>query len=511
MTDQPTKISLSSASADDLKVDALVIGVAPRKGRRKGVGVVLGDLTVRAAGLRKLDEALSAVGATGRRGEITKLPGAGIAAAPLIVALGLGSPDDNADDADAALEMLREAAGAATRALAGTKRVGIAIAKADAHSVEAVALGSLLGAYAFRKFRSANDLESMPDPIAAISVVVADGRDQSVRKAVARAETLASAVRLTRDLINTPPGHLPPAKLAAAAVDAAKGLPIEVTVLDEKALAKGHYGGILGVGQGSANPPRLARMAYRHPKAKAHLALVGKGVTFDTGGISIKPAANMHEMKSDMSGAAAVIAAVHAIAALKLPINVTGWIPTAENMPGGKAQRPGDVITIYGGRTVEVLNTDAEGRLILADALVRAAEEKPDVLIDVATLTGAAVIAMGQRTSAIMSNDADLRTRIFDASAIAGEAMWPMPLPGHLRKAFDSSTADIANIGGRYGGMQAAGLFLKEFVDDEQKWAHIDIAGPAYNDGEAWGYTPKGGTGTAVRTFVQLAQEMAGR
>ncbi len=509
MTDQQTKLSLSSASADDLKVDALVLGVAPRKGRRKGVDVVLGDLTVRAAGLRKLAEALAAIGATGRRGEITKLPGGGIAAAPMIVALGLGSPDENIDDADAALEMLREAAGTATRALAGTKRVGIAIAHAE--RVEAVALGSLLGAYTFRKFRSANDLESMPDPIAAISVVVADARDQTVRKSVARAEVLAGAVRLTRDLINTPPGDLPPAKLAAAAVEAAKGLPIEVTVLDEKALAKGHYGGILGVGQGSANPPRLARMAYRHPKAKAHLALVGKGVTFDTGGISIKPAANMHEMKSDMSGAAAVIAAVYAIAALKLPINVTGWIPTAENMPGGKAQRPGDVITIYGGRTVEVLNTDAEGRLILADALVRAAEEKPDVLIDVATLTGAAVIAMGQRTSAIMSNDADLRTRIFDASSTAGEAMWPMPLPAHLRKAFDSPTADIANIGGRYGGMMAAGLFLKEFVDDEQKWAHIDIAGPAYNDGEAWGYTPKGGTGTAVRTFVQLAQEMSGR
>ena len=503
MTNQPTTLALTSASADDLKVDALVVGVTPRSGRRKGVDVVLGDLSMRAAARRKLDESLAALGVTGRAGEITKVPGAGITGAPVIVAVGLGKPTD---DEDAAAETLREAAGAGVRALAGSKRVGVAIAAGSPDRIESIGLGALLGAYAFHQFRSASDLDSVREPVAAIAVVTADARGAASRKAAARAEVIASAVKLTRDLINTPPGDLPPAKLAAAAVTAAKGLPIEVTVMDEKALAKGGYGGILGVGQGSVHPPRLARMAYRPANAKAHIALVGKGITFDAGGISIKPAANMHEMKSDMSGAAAVIAAVRAIATLELPVAVTGWVPTAENMPGGKAQRPGDVIKIYGGRTVEVLNTDAECRLILADALVRASEEKPDVVIDVATLTGAAVVAMGTRTTAIMSNDDDLRASIHESAQIAGEAMWPMPLPAHLRKGMDSATADIANVGGRFGGMLAAGLFLKEFIPEGQRWAHLDIAGPSWNDGEPYGYTPKGGTGVAVRTFVEFAR-----
>jgi leucyl aminopeptidase len=218
----------------------------------------------------------------------------------------------------------------------------------------------------------------------------------------------------------------------------------------------------------------------------------------------------MDEMKSDMAGAAAVLGAVKAIAELGLPVKVTGWLPSAENMPGSNAQRPGDVITIHGGTTVEVLNTDAEGRLILADALVLAAEEKPDLIIDVATLTGAAVVALGLRTAGVMANDDDARAAVVAAADAAGEAMWPMPLPDDLRATLDSGTADIANIGdGKGGGMLSAGVFLREFVPAGQSWVHVDIAGPSFNPKAPYGYTPKGATGSAVRTFVQVAAEMA--
>jgi leucyl aminopeptidase len=309
--------------------------------------------------------------------------------------------------------------------------------------------------------------------------------------------------------VNTPPNALTPSVLAASAVLAVDGLPVDVTIWDELDLVRDGCGGILAVGQGSANAPRLTRLQYAPEGATRHLALVGKGITFDTGGISIKPAANMDEMKSDMAGAAAVIGAVKAIAELDLPIRVTGWVPSAENMPSGTAQRPGDVITIYGGKTVEVLNTDAEGRLILADALGMAAEDKPDLIIDIATLTGAAVVALGARTAGVMANDDDARTTVCDAAGAAGEAMWPMPLPDDLRAALDSGTADIANIGDRMGGMLSAGVFLREFIPSGQSWVHVDIAGPSFNDKAAYGYTPKGGTGSGVRTFVQIAAEMA--
>ncbi len=210
-------------------------------------------------------------------------------------------------------------------------------------------------------------------------------------------------------------------------------------------------------------------------------------------------------MKCDMSGAAAVIAAVTAIARLQLPIAVTGWLPTAENMPSGHAQRPGDVITIYGGRTVEVLNTDAEGRLVLADALVRAAEESPDLIVDAATLTGAAVVALGDRTSGIMANDDDVRVAVWDASRRAGESMWHLPIPEESRGTLDSAIADIKNIGDGKGGMLSAAAFLRDFIPAGVHWAHLDIAGPAFNESGPFGYTPKGGTGAAVRTFIQLA------
>jgi leucyl aminopeptidase len=251
------------------------------------------------------------------------------------------------------------------------------------------------------------------------------------------------------------------------------------------------------------------RITYTAPRAKRHLVLIGKGITFDSGGLSLKPAASMEWMKADMGGAAAVIAAMTAIARLGPAVNVTGWAPMAENMPSGSAQRPSDVLRIYGGRTVEVLNTDAEGRLILADAIVRASEDKPDLIVDIATLTGAQMVALGSRTAAIMANDDEVREGVFAAATSAGEQMWPMPLPPELRKSLDSPVADIANMGDKYGGMLVAGLFLQSFVGEGLRWAHLDIAGPAFNESAPHGYTPKGGTGAGVRTLVRLAEEMA--
>ncbi|TAK69225.1 MAG: leucyl aminopeptidase [Actinomycetota bacterium] len=497
-------LAVSAADAASLRVDAYVVGIHGDGSGAVTLAAPYAGLT--AAGRRRLLAAVAAVGAKPAVGEVTRLPGEGITAAPLVVATGLGPAPGGRRGVE--LETLRRGAGAATRALAGIRRVGLSLPARTAEEVEAVAQGGALGAYSFTTFR-ADTASAVPPPVRAITVVVADARARELRSAVSHAQAVTDAVHLARDLVNTPPSHLHPVELAAAAVAAAEGLPLQVEVLDQRALARAGFGGILAVGQGSANPPRLVRLAYRHPKATRHLALIGKGITFDSGGLSLKPPAGMEWMKADMGGAAAVVGAMKAIATLGLQVNVTGWVPSAENMPSGTAQRPSDVITIYGGRTVEVLNTDAEGRLILADALVRAAEDEPDVIVDAATLTGAQLVALGARTAGVMSPSDEVRTAVVDAAGRAGEAMWPMPLPEDLRSSLDSAVADIANIGDRNGGMLSAGLFLREFVAADQPWAHLDIAGPAWNEGQPYGYTPKGGTGAAVRTFVQLAEDVA--
>jgi leucyl aminopeptidase len=318
-------------------------------------------------------------------------------------------------------------------------------------------------------------------------------------------------VALVRDLVNTAPSDLVPAVLAARAEQVAAEAGLAVTVLAEDALAAGGYGGLLGVGQGSVNPPRLVRLEHAPEGAARSLVLAGKGITFDSGGLSLKPAKSMETMKSDMSGAAAVLGAMQAIAALDLPVRVVGYLAIAENMPGGAAQRPSDVITIFGGTTVEVTNTDAEGRLVLADALAASAADSPDIIIDVATLTGAQVVALGTLVGAVMANDDGLRDAVVDAARRAGEAMWPMPLPPEMGKSLESAVADLVNLpaDSRAGGMLMAGLFLQEFVPSGVRWAHLDIAGPAFNESGPHGYTPKGGTGSATRTLVQIAQDMA--
>ena len=500
MNQTPTaRIALADTKPAAMVTDALVVALSP--GRGKKAEVIAPGLT--AAVRTKLAEAFTAVGATGKAGEVTRIPGGGGLKAPIVVGLGLG---DAAKQADA--ESVRRAVGEAVRSLAGTRRIALALPLADDDALLTVSIAALMSAYDYVSFRNASKKDRKA-PVHSITVLLPAAPTPEQKQAVKEVTAVASAVNLTRDLVNTPPNALTPSVLAASAVLAVDGLPVDVTIWDELDLVRDGCGGILAVGQGSANAPRLTRLQYAPEGATRHLALVGKGITFDTGGISIKPAANMDEMKSDMAGAAAVIGAVKAIAELALPIRVTGWVPSAENMPSGTAQRPGDVITIYGGKTVEVLNTDAEGRLILADALGMAAADKPDLIIDIATLTGAAVVALGSRTAGVMGNDDDARTAVCDAAAAAGEAMWPMPLPDDLRAGLDSGTADIANIGDRMGGMLSAGVFLREFVPAGQAWVHVDIAGPSFNDKSAYGYTPKGGTGSGVRMFVQIAAEMA--
>lgn len=508
-----TALTLSTSSAATVRADAVVVGVA--KGA-KGVVVAPGAEAVDKAFGGKLAAVLETLGASGAEGEVTKLPAADGLKAPVVLAVGLGDAPAKGDGYDN--EALRRAAGSAARALSGTKKAGFALPVEDAEAAAAVSEGALLGAYAFTAYRSngngqnakggkKNDAKSAP--LGEAAILGGKPRDKEFKAAAERSVALAEEINRARDLINTPSNDLDPKSFAAQAQAAAKEFGLKVEVLDEKALKKGGYGGLMGVGQGSETPPRLVRIAHTHPKADKTLALVGKGITYDSGGISLKPPGHNETMKCDMSGAAAVFAAVVAAARLGLQVNVTGWLALAENMPSGSATRPGDVLTMYSGKTVEVLNTDAEGRLVLADALTRASEETPDAIVDVATLTGAMVLALGNRTFAVMANDDAFRTSIHEIAEEVGEQSWPMPMPSELRKGMDSPVADIANMGERMGGGLVAGLFLKEFVGEGITWAHLDIAGPAFHEGAPWGYTPKGGTGSAVRTLVRLAERTA--
>ena len=486
-----TALQTSQVSAREARADAVIIGVIEGEAG-----------PVPAAGAQDVDTALggglaatlAVLGATGVQDEVTRIASGGALAAPLIVAVGLG-PDPDA-------EALRRAAGAGVRSLAGkADTIAVSLPAADAAQAEAVALGALLGRYAFTRYRASEQGRESE-----LTLLAGD----DVAGGIRRGQVLADAVTLARDLVNTSPADLYPESFAAAAEQVARDSGLGVEVLDEKALADGGYGGLIGVGMGSERPPRMVRLSYTRPGATATVAFAGKGITFDSGGLSLKPPKSMETMKCDMGGAGAVLGAMQAIAALEPEVNVVGYLAMAENMPGGHAQRPSDVITIYGGKTVEVLNTDAEGRLVLADALARSAEDHPDLVVDVATLTGAQVVALGLRVSGVMGSDAATADAVVDAARRAGEQAWPMPLPEELRKGLDSPVADIANVSGdRSGGMLVAGLFLREFVPDGVRWAHVDIAGPAFHEGEAYGYISKGGTGAAVRMLVQIALDAA--
>jgi leucyl aminopeptidase len=491
------KLALTDSDLVALAADVVVIGTVQGP---DGLALAPGGESVATAFDGGLLGLLGVLGASGKAEEVVKVPTGGGLAAPLLIAVGLGKLGE---DGSVTSEQVRRAAGASARSLGKVKRAASTLSVLD---LAAATEGTLLGSYSFTKYKS----EPGDGGVSKVDLVTPTEGTAKDHKAALKAHTaIAEAVRVARDLINTPPNDLYPGSFAERAAELGQSVGIEVEVLDEKALRKGGFGGILGVGCGSSRQPRLVRLSYRGPKATKKVALVGKGITFDTGGVSIKPAAGMDEMTSDMSGAAAVVASVVLAAKLRYPLEVVATVPMAENMPSGDAYRPGDVLTMYGGKTVEVLNTDAEGRLILADAIVRACEDGPDYLIDTATLTGAQLIALGKRTSGVMGTE-DFRDRVAEIGRAVGEHSWAMPLPEELRSDLDSRLADMANITGhRFGGMLAAGLFLREFVAEGVSWAHIDVAGPAYNSGGAWGYTPKGGTGVPVRTIAAVLADIA--
>jgi leucyl aminopeptidase len=493
-------LTTTSDAATTLEVDALVVGIVPGTEGTHAIGLELGSL----AGL---EESFGMLGLTGGVDETARLPApAGLAArSVLVVGLGRGPYTT---------ESLRSAAGTALRTLGGVERVGIALPTTTPAEVQAVLEGAALGAY-----RVPARTTETPGAAIVSSIIVATAVDDAVRSAEV-AQITAEAVALVRDLVTTPPNVLYPESFVERAIAAIGDLPISVEVWETEKLEAGGFGGILGVGQGSARPPRLVAVRYRPESTGQHLALVGKGITFDTGGLSLKPAAGMVGMKYDMTGAATVLAATLAAARLGLDVRITAWLCLAENMPSGSALRPNDVITIRGGTTVEVLNTDAEGRLVMADGLVAASEEHPDAIIDVATLTGAARVALGERYAGVMGDD-ELVRRVRDAADATGELVWPMPLPAELRPLLKSDVADIANTrpGSTAAGMLLAGVFLREFIgkqgtdDDAPRipWAHFDIAGPANNASGPFGYTPKGASGVMVRLLVRLAEGFAAK
>jgi leucyl aminopeptidase len=445
-----------------------------------------------------LGEALRAVQAIGAVDEVVRLPGKPHDLPPLILT-GVGANP-------LTVNSLRRAAGAALRA-AGATRVCVAFPSVeDPVILEGVALGAALGAYRHEGRPTRRPEEPTPERI---TLAVSDSN--GAKAALHRAGVLADGVLLARRLTDAPPGQLPPGALADEARRLLVGTEVAVEVLDEAALRQGGYGGIIGVGMGSRNPPRLVRLTYSPEQAAGHLALVGKGITFDSGGLSLKSATGMASMKMDMAGAAVVLAATRALAALGSQVRITAYLALAENMPGGGAQRPGDVVTAYGGRTVEVLNTDAEGRLVMMDALARAAEDLPDAIIDIATLTGAQIVALGTRIAGLMANDDDWRAQVQEAAGAVGELVWPMPIPEEMQASLESAVADLANIGERNGSMMTAAAFLREFVPAGLPWAHLDIAGPAYNEGSPWAWNAKGATGFGVRTLVEVAERVARR
>lgn len=498
-----TTLTLSHKSPSEIKADAVVILALPQTSqpndeptlhlRAPALDGAAGQSVVAAA-----HHLLSRANWPHPRGNVPPcepLVFTGIAGiAPPVTVVAVAASDEP--------EAIRRAAGQAVRAITDPVTVAV-VGTGDVTTSLAAVEGVALGGYRFTHHRS------KPTPQLEQVILCSEPDTAELQQQLERSQVIVDAVCAARDLVNTSPAHLSPGAFAEKAVDSASDTEVTVEVLDETELARDGYGGIMAVGQGSTRPPRLVRLTYRPAEAYQHLALVGKGITFDSGGLSLKTGAGMMTMKSDMAGAAAVLEATLAIARLGIRTAVTSYLALAENMPSATAQRPGDVITMFNGTTVEVLNTDAEGRLVMADALARTADDEPDLIIDVATLTGAQIVALGYEVAAAMALDADARQQVVDAAERAGEMLWPMPLPPGLRASLDSKIADMANIGDRMGGMLTAGLFLAEFAPSETPWVHLDIAGPSFNDGPSRDYCPPGGTGSMVRTLVQVAAELA--
>jgi leucyl aminopeptidase len=505
-----TTLTVSDRPAADLKGDALVlVSIQTDNGAALAPGHGLDDKTV-----AHLESALSTLKASAEKDELIRLVAVPGVKAALVVLTGAGRPTEQGAALDS--EVVRRAVGCATRQLNGLAKVLVVAPGDTVAAAAAAAEGALFGAYAITSLGANGGSVA----VKAVVVLTPAARDRTLRPAIKRAVSLGNATSYARDLINQAPNELYPETFAAQVRKRAAGSDVKVAVLDENALSRGAFGGHLTVGRGSVRGPRLVTLHYKpttqsvgkKQKNQKHVAFVGKGITFDSGGLAIKPTKSMTTMKCDMAGAAAVASAVFAIAELGLPVEVTAHLCLAENMLGPGACRPGDVVTLRGGKTVEINNPDAEGRMVLADGLALASEKKPDVIIDIATLTGAAVAALGNRTAAFMSNDDDLRQAVKDIADAAGEPFWPFPLLEEIRPTLDSPVADLLQSGPV--GVIYAGWFLSEFVGTGKNgqqipWAHLDIAGTAFNDKAPWGYTPKQGTGFGIRTLVGIAEALS--
>jgi leucyl aminopeptidase len=417
-----------------------------------------------------------------------------------VLLVGVGKPD-KFDSAT-----VRKAGGAAVRLLKSksVKNIAFALdsAQANLENVSAAVEGAVLATFEPDRYKKDDDRKSVES-----FTVVVEGGSPDLAAGADRGRVLAEAQNFTRDLVNEPPNLLTPTAMADAARKMATEHGLECEILDRSQMEKLGMGALLGVAQGSSEPPFLIMVKYKPAsgESKAHLGLVGKGVTFDTGGISIKPADGMEKMKYDMAGGASMLGAMQAIAQLKPPIPVTAFVPCVENMPGSNAQRPGDIVKAMSGTTIEVINTDAEGRLILADALHYAKVQGCTHLVDAATLTGAIVVALGHLNVGLFANDDAMRDRVLAAAKAEGDRMWPMPLEDDYKDYIKSQFADLANVGGRWGGAVTAAMFLKEFAGDTP-WVHLDIAGTAWID-DVKAFISKGPSGAPVRTFVRLAMD----
>ena len=473
----------------------LVIGLAETTDGPVLVGLPdqLGRAFAKAMG-RGVEEVAAGLGASAKLGKTALVSAPG---GLRLVVVGLGP-------IDVTPEQVRRAAGAAVRLVAGLEgsrppAVTISLDTTEPEIIKGAAEGALLGAYCYRPTGAG---------VGEVTLVSTNRRAEA-RQAVDLAATVAEAVVTAREWVNTPANLLYPETFAEQARALAKEARLGCDVLDDVALVKEGCGGILAVGGGSARKPRLVKLSYSPRGARFHLGLVGKGITFDTGGLNLKPADGMYTMKSDMAGAAAVLAATVAIAKLGLKVRVTAYASMAENMPSSTAYRPSDVLTMYGGKTVENGNSDAEGRLVMADALAMCSQDGPDLILDVATLTGACVVALGDRVAGLMARDDETADLVLDAAEAAGELFWQLPIPEETIGKLESKVADLKSTADRSGGALTAAAFLSTFVPETTPWAHLDIAGPAFNDKAAYDYTPAGGTGMAVRTLIALAHAQA--
>ena len=444
----------------------------------------------------------------GKSGEVTLIHTLGKLEPERVIIVGLGKKEK------LSIDSVREVMASACRfsRKIGAKRVATIVhgagvgGLAPEKCVQALTEGSILGLYTFRKHVTG---EAEHGEIGELLIMERDeSKLASFESAASDGRILAEATNLARDMVNQPANHMTPSDLAEVAREVAADVGLDFSVLDREEMERLGMGALLGVAQGSRQPPKFIVMSYRGgDPASSPLGLIGKGLTFDSGGISIKPSEHMDEMKGDMAGGAAVIAAMKAIAELKPEINVTGLVPATENLPGGAALKPGDILKAMSGKTIEVVNTDAEGRLALADALAYANKEGLSPLVDVATLTGSCRVALGDICTGAFSNDDDLVAKVLEAGEEAGEKIWRLPMYEEYKEKNKSDVADIKNTGGRYAGAITAAQFLAEFVQDTP-WVHLDIAGPFLSDKER-GYLAKGGTGVGVRTLVNLTLTLA--